>query len=495
MSTETATLPAGIYVRISQDAEDTGLGVARQRADCEALAEAKGWHVAEVFEDNDTSATSGKPRPAYQRMVHEIEAGRIRGIVVWDVDRLTRTPRELEDVISWADRHGLALASVGGEIDLATPQGRMTARIKGTVARHETEQMSRRITRKHQELAEAGRYVGPRPYGWDFTEDRRLVINEAEAAVIREAVKRVLLGESLNSIINDLNERGIPTARGHQWRTPNLRSVLLRPTNCALRTHRGKVTGPGDWPPIISQDEYERVVSLLTDPARLTRVNRGTEVRYLLSGIIQCAECDGPMMGASASTSHSNYRLKDGTVKTSTHNHPERYRCITKGCYKVTRRMEDLDNLVTESVLATLERQGVEILGGDSTAAETARARIDALESKLSIVADQFAEDTITADQFQRITAKLRPQLEAARSELNRAMPAAEGLSKFAGPTARKAWDAADLEQRRRVIRLLLEIGLSIKAGRAGKRGGRTTRAEFDPETIQIRWHGRPEGQ
>ena len=63
--------------------------------------------------------------------------------------RLTRTPRELEDVIDQADRLGLKLASVGGDIDLATEQGRMMARMKGTVARYEVEQQARRLKAKH----------------------------------------------------------------------------------------------------------------------------------------------------------------------------------------------------------------------------------------------------------------------------------------------------------------------------------------------------------
>lgn len=72
---------------------------------------------------------------------------------MWDVDRFTRTPRELEDVIDHADRLGSKLASAGGDIDLATEQGRLMARMKGTVARYEVEQQRRRLKAKHRELA------------------------------------------------------------------------------------------------------------------------------------------------------------------------------------------------------------------------------------------------------------------------------------------------------------------------------------------------------
>jgi DNA invertase Pin-like site-specific DNA recombinase len=206
------SIPAAIYVRISRDSAGQGLGVMRQRVDCEALAMRLGWVVVEVYEDNDVSATMRKPRPAYERMMRAVGAGHVKAVVVWDVDRLTRTPRELEDVIDHADRVGLQLASVGGDIDLATEQGRMMARMKGTVARYEIEQARRRLKAKHHELAVSGKHNGPRPFGWDFNDDRSLSINPAEAAVIRECAERLLAGEGIWKLARDLNDVTSPPA-------------------------------------------------------------------------------------------------------------------------------------------------------------------------------------------------------------------------------------------------------------------------------------------
>lgn len=81
-------------------------------------------------------------------------------MAVWHVDRLTRSPRELEDVIDLADRHGVELATVSGEIDLATPTGRMVARMLGAAARHEAEHKAERQKRQRRQAAEAGRIAG-----------------------------------------------------------------------------------------------------------------------------------------------------------------------------------------------------------------------------------------------------------------------------------------------------------------------------------------------
>ena len=98
-------------------------------------------------------------------MLTAVRASRIGAVVCWDLDRLTRTPREIEDVIDLADK-GLQLASCGGIADLSTPQGQMTARIKATVARHEVDQLKRRMRRSLTQRATSGKPHGRVPYGW-----------------------------------------------------------------------------------------------------------------------------------------------------------------------------------------------------------------------------------------------------------------------------------------------------------------------------------------
>ena len=158
---------AAIYARISEDRTGAGLGVQRQREDCQALAVAQGYRVVEVFTDNDVSAYSGKPRPGYRRMLEAIANDTVDVVLAWHTDRLHRSPLELEEYISLSETHNVSTRTVqAGELDLSTASGRMTARIHGAVSRQESEHKSERITRKAQELAMAGKYMGgARPYG------------------------------------------------------------------------------------------------------------------------------------------------------------------------------------------------------------------------------------------------------------------------------------------------------------------------------------------
>ena len=130
---------AAIYARISSDPEGDRLGVTRQTDDCQALAARKGWPVAEVYIDDDRSAYSGKPRPEYRRMLDDIRGKAVDAVLVYNLDRLHRQPRELEAFFDLADAAGLVeMASVEGDINLASHDGRFQARIMGAMARART---------------------------------------------------------------------------------------------------------------------------------------------------------------------------------------------------------------------------------------------------------------------------------------------------------------------------------------------------------------------
>ena len=148
---------AGIYARISHDPSGDQLGVTRQLADCRALAASRGWPVAAEYVDDDRSAYSGRPRPEYRRLLTDLAEGYVNAVIVYDLDRLHRQPRELEAFLDLCDQRGVRdLATVSGMVDLATHEGRFHARILGAVARKSSDDTSRRIRRKHQELALAG---------------------------------------------------------------------------------------------------------------------------------------------------------------------------------------------------------------------------------------------------------------------------------------------------------------------------------------------------
>ena len=120
---------AVIYTRISDDRQGAGMGVARQEESCRELCDRNGWEVFDVFSDNDVSAYSGKRRNGYEELLDVVRDGKVDAIVAWHLDRLHRSPRELEDFIDLIDQSGATVATVkAGPLDLSNPSGRMVAR-------------------------------------------------------------------------------------------------------------------------------------------------------------------------------------------------------------------------------------------------------------------------------------------------------------------------------------------------------------------------------
>src|SRR4051812_13763826 len=147
------------------------------------------------------------------RMLADIAAGQLDGVVAWDLDRLHRRPVELEAFIDLADRHRLALATVGGDADLSTDNGRLFARIKGAVARGEIERKSARQKRANLQRADLGlpRPSGRRAVGY---EPGGMVVVEQEAEFIRQGYRELLAGSSLRAIAARWTTAGFTTAVG-----------------------------------------------------------------------------------------------------------------------------------------------------------------------------------------------------------------------------------------------------------------------------------------
>src|SRR5690625_835514 len=131
-----ATRTAALYVRISDDKEGRALGVARQKADCLALARREGLQVVATYSDNDISAStiSRKERPGWNKMLADAQAGRFQYILAATTSRLTRRPREREDIIDLHDEYGVQPWFVDfGMPNLATADGKQNYRLLGTV--------------------------------------------------------------------------------------------------------------------------------------------------------------------------------------------------------------------------------------------------------------------------------------------------------------------------------------------------------------------------
>ncbi len=266
-----------LYLRISKDDARTGLAVERQRNDCLALIQRKGWTLAEEYVDNGVSAYARNvKRPAFDRMTADYKAGRFDAVVAWDMDRFSRQPAQLEEWIEAGESRGLVILTKTEETDLSTDNGRMFARIKLAVARAEVERKSARQKAQAAQAKAAGKMpVGLRPYGF---EQDGVTVREAEALWLREAYRMILAGDGIRACVTALNRGGSLSVLGNPWQAVTLKRAIERPRN------RGR---------IVPEADYDGVLALLK--SRRTGGGRPPRKAWL-SGIIQCGVCGSGML-------------------------------------------------------------------------------------------------------------------------------------------------------------------------------------------------------
>jgi len=467
---------AGMYLRISQDTEQLGLGVKRQEEDCRKLAAQKGWSVAELYCDNDVSAWKGKRRPQWERMLDDIKNGVIDAVLVYDLDRLARQPRDLERFFDVCDASGLTnMASVAGSIDLSTGDGKFHARIMGAVAAKESDDKSRRIRRKAEELAKAGKPAGmSHVYGYERIDGNFVIVPE-QAERIREATDRILAGDTLGAIWRDWIARGVPSAKAKTWTVNGIKRVLLSARIAGLREHHGTVVGPATWEPIITADQYQRLRTILLDESRqkYARVGR----RYLLTGLLFCGNCGEPL--------RSRRRGNKSTPG---------YECAKKpgsrACGKLGRKALPIEEFVTEAVLTALDGPGLAKALKARRAAHNDDSKIlDAIQADEAaleqLAADFYTDALISRAEFFAARSKLTDRIDANRQRL----AAISGTAVLAtvmgsGDELRAAWtraeEAGDLDKRRAILKAVIDRVIVKPVGKGNK--------PFDPESVEIVW-------
>jgi DNA invertase Pin-like site-specific DNA recombinase len=454
-------MKAAIYTRISLDQAGEGLGVQRQLDDCLALADRLGWQVVARFDDNDLSAFNGKTRPGFEAMLDAMRRGEFNALICWHTDRLYRSMKDLLRLIEVADAGAVTIKTVqGGDLDLSNSTGRMVAKILGSVAEQESEHKGERQKRANAQKAAAGKWqTANRCFGYTMSGEPL----EPEASMVRRAVANVLNGTSINQIARDWNGAGVKTTLGTTWKTPRVRRLLVNPRYAALKVHRGKVVGPGNWPALIDEDTHRGLVAYLSDSSRVKCTS--FERKYVGSRVYRCGVCAGLMRAA-----------RPGGRGAPLY----RYECA-QGQH-VARVGAQLDEYVEMVVLRRLGESDIHILFAQGSGIDVGElhTRRAALAARLDELAAMFAEGAIDGSQLRRGTSELRAQLagvDSVLAEAARTSPAARLLKDGADNLA-EHWRNTSADIKGKITDELMTVTV-MPAPRG--RG-------FDPDYVRIEW-------
>lgn len=478
-----------LLVRISDDKAGDAAGVGRQEVDGRTLADRLGWNIAEVIVENDTSAYKRRQvrlpdgstalrtvRPGFRSTIDKLASGERDGLLAYDLDRTARDPRDLEDLIDVVESKSprIPVESVTGSLRLANDADITMARVLVAVANKSSRDTARRVARKHEQLAAEGKPGGGGFRGYGYSAEGHKVVPE-EAAVLREIAARILgdwsgwtdqqrvkidreVGESLNSIAEDLSRRDVPTVTGTPWSGRSVGSVVSKPSVAGLRTHKGQVVGKAVWEAILPEDRWERVCERLAMRAGTADLT----LQRWLRGVLRCSKCQNTL-----SSSHGNSG--------------PRYWCAPadEGCGKIAIKAEPAETEVARQVLDLLTRRNVLHRLQRLTAMEVtdeARSELADDEAQLKELARMWARRDITFGEYTEARTIIEKRVKESRALIVSAAPRI--LRGLLAGDVHDGWQRLKPAEKREVVLTLIPGYRVLPHDRS--RGNR-----FQPERLQ----------
>lgn len=292
-----------------------------QREACEAyIASQRGEGWTALSERYDDPGFSGGTieRPGLQRLMRDIERGRIDCVVFYKLDRLSRSLLDFAKLAEFFDRHDVTFASITQQFSSTTAMGRLTLNILLSFAEFERAIIAERVRDKIAAAKRKGKYLGGTPaFGYDVDyQGRKLVVNDGEAKIVRRIFHRFTQTGSCLGIAKELNAEGIATKswttkggsfhQGGLWNTQHVYRALNNRTYIGEVAYEGE-SYAGEQDAIVPKPLWDRVQRIFAEGTSRKRNQETREVKALLRGIIRCGHCDRSMVCA--------YTRKKGTSK------------------------------------------------------------------------------------------------------------------------------------------------------------------------------------
>ena len=323
-ATEVETVRCAIYTRKSHEEgleqEFNSLDAQREAAEAFIASQRhEGW-MAIPTDYSDGGFSGGNiERPGLKALMRDIEAGRVDCVMVYKVDRLSRSLMDFARLMSTFDERGVSFVSVTQQFNTTTSMGRLTLNILLSFAQFEREIIGERIRDKKAASAKKGKYIGGNPFlGYDLDREKmRLLVNADEAEVVRLVFERFIELKSAIKVARELNAKGLRTKA---WKTKagrpkgnkrwNKVYVYRTVTN---RKYIGEIvykgqTYPGEQEAIVDRKTWDRAQRVIAENSHARTMKTRRTTPALLRDIIRCGHCGNVMGITSPGGEKSNYR-------------------------------------------------------------------------------------------------------------------------------------------------------------------------------------------
>ncbi|MDX2087845.1 MAG: recombinase family protein [Kofleriaceae bacterium] len=466
----------------------------------------EGWEVSPVRYDDGGYTGANTERPALQRLLADIERGHVDVVVVYKIDRLSRSLLDFAKLIEVFEKRRVSLVAVTQQFNTSTSLGRLVLNILLSFAQFEREMIAERTRDKMRAARKRGKWIGGTvPFGYDVR-DKKLVINEAEAQQVRALFDMYLEDHSITKLVEHANALGWRTKswttkrgqvhRGGLW----TKSIMGRLLTNSVYVSKADVEGetyPLENPAIVDEVKFTRVAKQLAAGRNGRDCVARNLHRFLLRGLVRCVACGTAMVSSTGRSRGKDYRYYRCLSVRQRGTSACTVRCVSAGAIEafVVDRIREAarkPSLVAEAIAAVSEEQAAR-----APELENERARIDREREQVRAEARALvtrlaqmpagAADAITLRLAELET--LGSQLDARRGDVEALLRAsAAQVVTPAEVTAAlvafdEVWDALTINERMRVVQLIVDrVELDGNAGKIAVRYSPTGLALLNDE-------------
>jgi len=480
----------GIYVRVSTEEQvKEGYSIRGQEQKLKDYARIKDWQIHDVYIDEGISGKNITARPEINRLIEDVKGGHIKNVLVFKIDRLTRSTSDLIFLIDLFNEYDCSFNSLMESIDTQTASGRMFLKIIGIFAEFERENISERIILGRERKVKEGYTLCSRTasYGYDRQNGQKIQsVIDNEAQVVREIFELYAnQGITLTEIARRLNRRKVPTKENKQWRAHSIKNILKNNNYMGDVRHRFEskeqaYTVKGQHEPIISAELFDKAQHRRKKIKRTSPTKQPREESYF-TGFLICSECGCKLY------SHNIYKtLRDGTIKFHGY-----YDCGNQGvdaCNVRTVAARKMENAFREYIDKITEFEGdnsyiineeLQKKQENEILIDEYKGKLQQLERKLREALDCYVNNIFTVEEYREVRIQIENDKQVVSAELERLNVEAEDIvdNKLEiAKSFKENWDIlSNTDKRIFLMQFVEKIIVKIEKVEEGKRDKRAT--------------------
>lgn len=415
----------GIYIRVStEDQAKDGFSIHAQREKLTKYAEANDWDIVDYYVDDGISGKNLDARPEVQRLLIDVEQGKVNNVLIYKLDRLTRSVRDLIYLIEFFEKHCCTFNSQTEKIDTSNAVGRMFVKIIGIFAEFERENLAERVSFGYEQKTREGNYTNTQGvYGYDYiVGEQKLIVNEIERDIVNKIFDLYIDGESYFKIARRFNMENVPTKRGGTWSPSTIKSILHNPLYIGkvrygvqkrIKDKAFTVDGK-NIEHIISDDKWELANQIVETRKHYCVRRYPSEASYFFH-TIKCGVCGGNMS--------ARQQVKDGKKYiTYRCNNACRGSCKAGGFshkYMEEAFMNYLDTLEEMKPDKSIMKKKNKIANSEGKKKSIEKV-LEKLEAKKKLIRTQFINDLISIDEYHILTEEIGKQQQLQNEEIKK---------------------------------------------------------------------------